>query len=148
MAGIKATNTKPELRVRQILHRLGFRFRLHRKDLPGRPDIVLPKYRVALFVHGCFWHGHDHCPLFRLPRSREEFWARKITANRTRDRYSENALRSLGWKTVVVWECALKGRTALEADRLPDMLRTAIVSPRQDEEIRGEMDSQDKENES
>lgn len=110
MAGIRSKNTTPELIVRSLLHKLGFRFRLHRKDLPGKPDIVLPKYRAVVFINGCFWHGHD-CRYFKWPSTREEFWRAKIHRNQHND---EQALRSLtleGWRVAIVWECALKGKS-------------------------------------
>ena len=128
MAGIGAKNTKPEIVVRQILHRLGYRFRLHRKDLPGKPDIVLPKWNTVIFVQGCFWHGHDNCPLFRLPRSRTDFWDEKITANRQRDMVTREKLRDAGWRQVEVWECATKGRTALEPELLARRIDEAVKS--------------------
>lgn len=108
MSGIRERNTKPEILVRSLLHREGFRFRLHVQDLPGCPDIVLPKYRAAIFVHGCFWHGHD-CPLYRLPSTRPEFWRNKIERNRARDCQVRDALLAAGWRVAVVWECALRG---------------------------------------
>jgi len=107
MAGIKGRNTKPEVFLRQVLHRAGLRFRLHSKDLPGRPDIVLAKYKAAIFVNGCFWHGHENCKHFRLPKSRTEFWKAKIEANISRDKRQLEALETLGWKTFVIWECSL-----------------------------------------
>lgn len=146
MAAIKGRDTKPELQIRRLLHRLGYRFRLHRKDLPGRPDVVLPKYRTAVFIHGCFWHGHDDCFLFRLPRSREDFWAEKIAANRTRDARTEAEIREGGWKTITIWECAIKGRSALAGDMLTEVLLAAIASPDADYEIRGSKASQTLEN--
>jgi DNA mismatch endonuclease, patch repair protein len=146
MAGIKGRDTKPELQIRRLLHRLGYRFRLHWKDLPGRPDIVLHKYRTAIFVHGCFWHGHDDCSLFRLPRSRENFWAEKIAANRTRDAQAEAAIRELGWKNITVWECAMKGKSALAGDRLIEVLLASIASSNEDSEIRGSKTSKTLEN--
>lgn len=109
MAGIRSTNTKPELMLRRGLHALGFRFRLHVRDLPGRPDIVFPRYRAVLFAHGCFWHGHD-CHLFRLPGTRPEFWQSKIARNRDLDKRTDEALAASGWRQGVIWECALKGR--------------------------------------
>jgi DNA mismatch endonuclease (patch repair protein) len=108
MSGIRATDTKPERLLRKGLHARGLRFRLHDKRLPGRPDLVLPKWRAALFAHGCFWHGHS-CPLFKWPKSRPMFWREKIEGNRTRDAAAVAALRQRGWRVGVVWECALKG---------------------------------------
>lgn len=106
MARVGTKNTKPELRLRKLLHRLGFRFRLHRKDLPGKPDLVLPKYSVAVFVHGCFWHGHD-CRKGRLPTTNVEFWEAKIGKSRRRDAESVRKLEELGWEVWTVWECRL-----------------------------------------
>lgn len=111
MAGIRAKNTKPEMLVRRALHALGFRYRLHDRTLPGNPDIVLPRYGAVVFVHGCFWHGHD-CRLFKVPSSRPEFWVPKIDRNRSKDAVNEQALASMGWRVAVVWECALRGRQA------------------------------------
>lgn len=108
MSGIRSKNTKPELLIRQALHRLGFRFRIHDNRLPGKPDIVLPRYRAAIFVHGCFWHGHD-CSLFKRPSTRPDFWDEKIETNRRRDHAAEDALRDAGWRVGRVWECSLKG---------------------------------------
>lgn len=117
MAGIKGKNTKPELLVRKGLHSLGFRFRLHSSDIPGRPDLVLKKYRAAIFVNGCFWHGHD-CHLFKMPSTRREFWEAKINRNRERDRTVRRQLAESNWRCLIIWECALKGRTRLEFDTL------------------------------
>lgn len=117
MAGIRSRNTKPELVLRRGLHALGFRFRLHVRDLPGHPDLVFPRWRAVLFAHGCFWHGHD-CHLFRWPLTREEFWRAKIQRNRTVDARTETALMSAGWRQGVVWECALKGREKLPVDEV------------------------------
>jgi DNA mismatch endonuclease (patch repair protein) len=110
MAGIRGTNTKPELLLRSGLHRAGFRFRLHDHALPGKPDMVFPRRRAVLFAHGCFWHGHD-CHLFKWPKSREDFWRTKIARNRAVDARTDGALKVAGWRRGVVWECALKGRT-------------------------------------
>lgn len=104
MSRVRAKDTRPEMIVRRLLHSLGFRFRLHRRDLPGRPDIVLPRYRAAIFVHGCFWHGHD-CSLFRMPTTRTEFWAAKIAANRRRDGDAVSGLRDAGWRSLLIWTC-------------------------------------------
>lgn len=108
MAGIRGKDTKPELIIRRGLHAMGYRFRLHRKDLPGRPDIVLPKYMAAIFVNGCFWHGHD-CHLFKWPKTREMFWRNKIGDNAERDQKNYMKLHQSGWRIFVVWECSLKG---------------------------------------
>jgi DNA mismatch endonuclease (patch repair protein) len=111
MSRIRGRDTKPELALRSMLHRLGYRFTVKgpkNKTLPGKPDIVLPKYRTVIFVHGCFWHGHEHCPHFRLPKSRRAWWKHKIEGNRARDLRNEDALRKLGWNVVNVWECALE----------------------------------------
>lgn len=107
MAGIRGKNTKPELLVRSILHRNGFRFRLHPKNMPGKPDIVLPKYRAVIFVHGCFWHMH-YCHDFKWPKSRPEFWKEKLIGNSERDRKNIEALFAGNWRVGIFWECALK----------------------------------------
>ena len=108
MSGIRGKNTKPEIVVRRYLHASGFRFRLHKSGLPGRPDLVLAKWNVVVFVHGCFWHGHDGCRYFRVPRTRTEFWLEKIGGNAKRDVRTERQLRELGWRVIVIWECALR----------------------------------------
>ena len=108
MQRVRGRNTKPEMLLRQGLHARGFRYRLHQKTLPGRPDLVLPKYRAVIFVHGCFWHGHD-CPLFKWPATRQEFWRKKIEGNRVRDARAIEALRAAGWRVLIIWECAIRG---------------------------------------
>ncbi len=108
MSGIGGKNTKPEIRLRQALHARGFRFRLHCKDLPGTPDIVLPGRRVAILVNGCFWHRHEGCRYTATPRTNEEFWRQKFHENVDRDRRHAEMLHTLGWRVAVVWECALK----------------------------------------
>lgn len=113
MSKIGQKNTKPELIVRKLLHRLGYRFRLHRSDLPGSPDIVLSRYRVVVFVDGCFWHGHS-CRAGQLPTTRVEYWTAKICANKDRDRRQARALRHLGWSVIRVWSCELKDVRKLE----------------------------------
>ena len=110
--------------VRRTAHRLGFRFRLYRKDLPGRPDLVFPRYRVVVLVHGCFWHRHEGCRYAYTPRSRVEFWTEKFRQNVVRDRRTEDALRSLGWRVLVIWECETRD-DAVVADRLKRFLRSA-----------------------
>ena len=113
MSRIRRQNTGPEVRVRSVLHRLGYRFRLHRRDLPGTPDIVMPGKHVVIFVHGCFWHGHK-CRAGRQPKSRLSYWGPKIEANRLRDARKTRELKALGWKVVQVWECELKDVRKLE----------------------------------
>ncbi len=113
MASIRGADTKPELFIRSGLHRLGFRFRLDVRALPGRPDMVFPKYHAVLFVHGCFWHRHD-CHLFKWPKSREDFWKTKLNGNAERDRRNVDSLKQIGWRVGIVWECAIKGRTRQE----------------------------------
>lgn len=115
MSSIRGRNTKPELVVRRIAHRLGFRFRLHRKDLPGRPDIVFPRYRAVIMVHGCFWHRHPNCKYAYSPKSRVQFWEKKFNDNVARDRRNEVALSDLDWKTMIVWECETKDHAAVAA---------------------------------
>jgi len=105
MAGFRSKDTKPEMLVRRALHRLGYRFRLHRRDLPGKPDIVLPKYRTVILVHGCFWHQHEDCRDARMPRTRQDYWAEKFRRNRERDEQNSVALAALGWRVAVIWEC-------------------------------------------
>lgn len=108
MAAIKSRNTKPEILIRSLLHRKGFRFRIHVKDLPGKPDIVLPKYKVVIFVHGCFWHGHENCKLFKMPTTRTEFWQNKISRNQSNDLKASKLLLSNNWRVAVIWECAVR----------------------------------------
>ncbi|MDE2385587.1 MAG: DNA mismatch endonuclease Vsr [Alphaproteobacteria bacterium] len=107
MAAIKGKNTKPEILVRKALHAAGFRFRLHDKKLPGKPDIVLPKYKTVIFVHGCFWHGH-RCKNFRWPKTRATWWEEKITGNQTRDKVHLRELKQTGWKILTIWECQVR----------------------------------------
>ena len=108
MSRVGAKNTTPELAVRRSLHRLGFRFRLHRRDLPGAPDIVLPRLRTVILVHGCFWHRHPKCSKASMPKSRTDFWREKFRRNVSRDRKTKTALVHLGWKVIVIWECQTK----------------------------------------
>ena len=108
MSHIRSKNTGPEMVVRKLLHSAGYRYRLHRKDLPGKPDLVLAKYHTAIFVHGCFWHRHDGCANAVMPKSRPEFWSAKLSGNVRRDGLTRNALISAGWRVLVVWECACR----------------------------------------
>ncbi|MBR8225433.1 very short patch repair endonuclease [Burkholderia ambifaria] len=121
MAGIRSKNTQPEMVVRRSLHAAGFRFRLHRRDLPGSPDLVLPKHRAVILVHGCFWHLHEGCRFATTPASNSEFWREKLTRNRERDLRQLEALKSLGWRVLVVWECATR------AGELKDNLQQELV---------------------
>ncbi len=108
MSKIKGKNTKPEMLVRRFLHAEGFRYKLHDKTLPGKPDIVLPKYKTIIFVQGCFWHGHENCRYFVIPKTRTEWWVDKINANKINDVRSIAALKKMKWKIIQVWECELK----------------------------------------
>ena len=114
MAAIKSKNTKPEIAVRKLLHSMGYRFRLHRKDLPGSPDIVLPKYKTAIFVHGCFWHRHENCKYATTPKTRKEFWEKKFQANVKRDLEIQEKIKNIGWISLVIWECELKNYKKLK----------------------------------
>ena len=118
MAGIQARDTKPEILVRKALHSQGYRFRLHRKDLPGKPDIVLPRFRAVILVHGCFWHMHMGCKLARIPSTRTEFWSAKLHVNAMRDQTSHSRLLALGWRVLTIWECYLRSTSpqVLQAD--------------------------------
>ena len=126
MAGIRGRDTKPELLLRHALHRQGMRFRLHRRDLPGRPDIVMPKARLAVFVHGCFWHRHPGCRKATTPKSNSKFWARKFSDNRSRDERNIDALVNLGWRVAIVWECALDSR--VHAEDVASSIRNLVHS--------------------
>ncbi|MCK8465194.1 very short patch repair endonuclease [Aliiroseovarius sp. S1339] len=137
MAAIRGTNSKPELLIRHGLHARGFRYRLHDRKLPGRPDLVLPKYQAVVFVNGCYWHGHD-CPLFKWPKTREEFWREKIGGNVERDQRNLAALKAAGWRIACVWECALKGRGKLPREDLIDNIATWLSSDRKEASFRGE----------
>ena len=121
MSAIKSKNTKPEIKVRKVLHSMGYRFRLHSKDLPGSPDIVLPKYKTVIFVHGCFWHRHENCKYASTPKTRQEFWNKKFKENINRDNLNQANLSLKGWKIIIIWECQLKGdNKKLIRDLLPN----------------------------
>jgi len=116
MSGIRGKNTKPELLIRKAIHARGFRYRLHPRDFPGCPDMLFPRLRAAVFIHGCFWHGHD-CPLFRKPSTRPEFWSQKMAANRTRDAVVSRQIAERGWRQLVIWECAIRGPHRIGLER-------------------------------
>lgn len=115
MSGIRGRNTRPEMAVRRALFAAGFRFRLHRRDLPGAPDVALPGRKIAVFIHGCFWHRHSGCRYSKLPATRPEFWRAKLDGNVERDRRIVEALLAMGWRVLIVWECAIKDKGALSA---------------------------------
>ena len=129
MSAIRSKNTRPETMLRKLLHRMGFRYRLHARGVPGKPDMVFRPYRAALFVHGCFWHGHD-CDFFRMPTTRPEFWAAKIAQNRARDIRVRQMLVEAGWRVAVVWECALRGQSPAEVDRVAARISGWLKSSR------------------
>ena len=122
MSGISGKNTKPEMLIRKGLHRRGFRYRLHKSDLLGKPDLVFPKYKAIILINGCFWHQHD-CHLFKWPSTREEFWRKKILGNKARDERNLKIYSELGWKVLVIWECAIKGKTRRP---LSEVIETAV----------------------
>lgn len=127
MSGIKGKDTKPEIIIRKALHKRGFRFRLHDKRLPGKPDLVLPKYRTVIFVNGCFWHGHE-CHLFKWPKSNQDFWREKISGTKERDKRKQLELISLGWRVLVVRECDLRGKSPVEVEHLIEHLAKILRS--------------------
>ncbi|WP_441242755.1 very short patch repair endonuclease [Tardiphaga sp. 768_D3_N2_1] len=136
MSGIRGKNTRPEIILRKALHAEGFRFRIH-ASLPGKPDMVFPKWKAVLFVHGCFWHGHK-CHLFKWPKTRTEFWLAKISGNIARDERNIAALLDNGWRVGIVWECALKGRTRLDSDLVIKRCSTWLKSNKKRFELAGD----------
>ena len=133
MSGIRGANTKPELNVRRRLHAAGFRYGLHRKDLPGKPDLVMPRHDAVIFVHGCYWHRHPGCRLATTPSTRTDFWTAKFTANQERDRRNIAELRDRGWRVAIVWECEV--RTTTDADEAVSELIAWLLSDRDQVEI-------------
>jgi DNA mismatch endonuclease (patch repair protein) len=127
MSRIRSKNTKPELIVRRTLHRLGYRYRIHRKDLPGSPDLVFPRRKAVVFVHGCFWHAHRRCSVANMPKSRTSYWEAKFERNRAHDRAVRRVLRKGGWKVFVIWECETKDRQQLEVRLVSCLGPSAIV---------------------
>jgi DNA mismatch endonuclease (patch repair protein) len=138
MSRIRAKDTKPELLIRRELHKRGYRYRLHRADLPGKPDMVLPKFRAVIEIRGCFWHGHN-CHLFKWPKSRSEFWERKINQNIVRDKANTKKLEELGWRVLTVWECSIKGKTRLGSTQLIERIVDWIVANKNSSSIEGEI---------
>ena len=136
MSNIRSKNTRPEVEIRKGLHATGLRYRLHRRDLPGTPDITLPRHRAVVFIHGCFWHGHD-CHLFKWPSSNSDRWKNKILGNRSRDESSVQRLLSSGWRVCTIWECALRGRGKRERQDVIDMAVDWIRGSEQCYELRG-----------
>lgn len=137
MSGIKGKNTKPEMIIRKGLHALGFRYRLHDKTLPGKPDLVFPSYHAVILIHGCFWHCHQ-CYLFKWPSSRQEFWKEKISRNAERDREQISLLNNMGWRVLVIWECALRGRTKLPAQEVVEQTARWLKNEAGSSEIMGD----------
>jgi DNA mismatch endonuclease (patch repair protein) len=136
MSGIRGTNTKPEIVLRKAIHRLGFRYRLHSPTVIGKPDMVFPAARAAVFVNGCFWHGHD-CKFFRLPSTRPEFWAAKIAANKTRDSFVRSELEQANWRHLTIWECAVRGQKSDAPDKVAAQVTKWLLSRSRRGEIRG-----------
>lgn len=140
MSGIRASDTGPEMAIRRGLFAKGFRYRLHVRSLPGKPDIVFRSRRAVIFVHGCFWHGHE-CHLFKWPTSRAKFWKSKIEANRRRDRRVEDALGATGWRVLTIWECSLKGRAKLGSATVVEAAESWLRSSEPDMTISGMSDA-------
>lgn len=136
MSGIRSKNTKPELLIRSQLHKMGFRFRIHVRELPGKPDIVLKKYNAVIMVNGCFWHHHN-CDLFKWPKTRPDFWKKKIELNATRDVENIASLKSMGWRICTIWECAIKGRKKMELTDIINLTVSWLKSEDQTLEISG-----------
>jgi DNA mismatch endonuclease, patch repair protein len=136
MSRIKGRDTKPERQLRSALHGMGLRFRLHRRDLPGRPDIVFSRQRTLIFVHGCFWHAHG-CSYSVLPATRTEFWQKKLAGNRERDERVIDALRNMGWRVIVVWECALRGRSRHSMEKICGRICRFLIGSRRILEVTG-----------
>ena len=136
MAGIRNKDTRGELLIRKSLHALGFRYQLHRKDLPGKPDLVFPKFRAVIFINGCFWHAHN-CYLFKWPSTRPEFWQKKISSNKTRDAKNIDECSALGWKVLIIWECALKGKTKRSLNEVINTTQNWLLYDSQNAQIEG-----------
>ena len=137
MAAITSKNTQPELKIRKALHHKGFRYRLHDKKLPGSPDLVFRRYQAVIFIHGCFWHGHD-CPVFRLPSTNREYWKSKINRNQIRDAKVRQLIMNKGWRIMTVWECSLRGKYRKNFEDLLAEIEFWLFSDCNFEEIRGD----------
>ena len=137
MSAIKSKNTKPEIKIRKALFARRYRYRLHDKKLPGKPDIVLPKYKTVIFIHGCFWHGHENCYLYKEPSSNTKFWRNKIEDNKKRDKIVTETLLENGWRALIIWECSIKGRYKLNFDDVIALTENFIQSDKNYDEIRG-----------
>lgn len=138
MSGIQGKDTKPEMQIRTALHGLGYRYKLHNKNLPGKPDLVFPKYHAVLFVHGCFWHLHN-CHLFKWPSTRKEFWMKKITGNKERDIQNIQKLKKRDWRILIVWECSLKGKNRQDFNSIIEKITNWLESGSNKIEITGDM---------
>ena len=136
MSGIRGKDTKPELLIRKALFVKGFRYRLHDRRLPGKPDLVFPRYHAVIFIHGCFWHGHD-CHLFKWPSTRPDFWKTKINRNREVDDRNYKKLKEDGWRILTIWECAIKGKTKLTLERVVDASEKWLKEGKRDKVIKG-----------
>ena len=136
MRGIRTRDTKPEVLFRKGLHRRGYRYRLHPKGVPGKPDLVLPRYNVAVFVHGCFWHFHE-CSLFKMPTTRRDFWQAKLSRNRDRDQRVVGEIGETDWRLLTVWECAFRGPSRIGLDEVLGLVQPWLVSDSESLEIRG-----------
>jgi DNA mismatch endonuclease (patch repair protein) len=139
MAGIRSKDTKPEMVIRRALHKMGFRYRLHDKNLPGKPDLIFPRFQAVIFVHGCFWHCHN-CHLFKWPSSRKEFWQEKIGGNRMRDKMSSYKIQEAGWRVLTIWECAIKGRTRRREDEVAQTVAKWLTTGTGNTELQGIQD--------
>ena len=137
MSGIRYKDTKPEIKIRKVLHAKGFRYSLHNSKLPGKPDIVLPKYNAIIFINGCFWHQHN-CHLFKWPSTRTEFWREKISGNKDRDKQNILKLKESSWRILTIWECAIKGKNKRSFDDVIDITSNWIKSQNKEMEILGE----------
>ena len=136
MSGIRGKDTIPELLIRKALFAKGFRYRLHDRRLPGKPDLVFPKYDAVIFIHGCFWHGHD-CHLFKWPSTRPEFWKNKINRNREVDERNYKKIKEDGWRILTIWECAIKGKTRLSLEKIVDASEKWLKEGKRDKVIKG-----------